>query len=543
MPNPFRKVLVILLALVLLGALRGWAQVTVRETGAKGDGVTDDTKAVQQAIDDAARNGSAVVFPPGTYLCGQLFLRSGSTLRLESGATVLGARKRSAYPERETLPFPNEADHETALFKPALFFAEDAERVVIEGSGAIRMDFEKRGGPKPIALRRCRFVTVRDVTILNAPNYAISMLGCEEVNITGVTILNAFADGIDPDACSNVRITNCRVESVDDAIVPKSSFSLGYRRPSENIVISDCILSTVCNGIKLGTESGGGFRNIAVSNCVITGFRNRRPAISGIAIESVDGGEVQNITVQNIVMRDVWAPVFIRLGNRGRDMAEPVPGAVRDVVISGITAVNASLAASVTGIPGHPVRGITLRDMRWEFYGGNPWQPWETVPEKENAYPEALMFGGLPAYALYCRHVEDLILENVTVQWKQDFWRLTTDVYRDITWPEDGSMPSHAQPASPGTAFHFEAVSGLVCRGFQAQPDPDPSVPVCRCVNLKAAQFDPAPAIKAVEGIRLFHFSGERTADILLRGIPPEKMPSLCLMDETVPKQAVRAAL
>ena len=121
---------------------------------------------------------------------------------------------------------------------------------------------------------------------MNAPNYSISMLGTDDVLIDGVTILNGFSDGIDPDSCRNVRISNCRIETIDDAIVPKASFSLGERRASENITVTNCILSTVCNGFKLGTESGGGFRRVAVDNCIITGHSNGRPATSGIALES-----------------------------------------------------------------------------------------------------------------------------------------------------------------------------------------------------------------------------------------------------------------
>ena len=517
------------------------AQVSARDTGARGDGATDDTRAIQQAIDLAANKGHAVIFPPGTYLCGHLELPSGITLRLEPGAVLKGARKRSAYPPREELPFPNDADHETACFKPSLLFAENAERVSIEGPGTILMDFEKRGGPKPVALRRCRDVRIRDLTILNAPNYAISLLGCEEVDISGVTILNAFADGIDPDACRNVRISNCRVESVDDAIVPKSSFSLGEARPAENIVVTGCILSTVCNGFKLGTESRGGFRNITVSNCVITGFKDRRPAISGISLETVDGGMLQGINISNVSMVNARAPIFIRLGNRGRDMAEPVPGVLKDVVISGVTARNASLAASITGIPGHPARDITLRDLYFEFSGANPFQPWEAVPEKEDAYPEALMFGGLPAYALYCRHVEGLTLENITVRWREGFWRLTTDVYRDISWPEEGALPSHAQPADPGTACHFESVAGLVCRNLRISPAPPASEPVTRCVNVRSARFDVAP-LPPASPMPFMAVSGADCADILLRGIPESVTNPFWIADPVVPAGAVRTS-
>jgi glycosyl hydrolase family 28 len=316
-----------------------------------------------------------------------------------------------------------------------LIWGEDLEHIGITGSGVIDANFRKRGGPKPIALKRCRYVTIKGIQILNAPNYAISMLGTDDVNIDGVTILNGYCDGIDPDSCRNVRISNCRIETIDDAIVPKASFSLGERRACEQITVTNCILSTVCNGFKLGTESGGGFRRIAVSNCVITGFKGRHPAISGIALESVDGAVLEDVTVSNITMVDVRAPIFIRLGNRGRDMDTPIPGALRNVSISNVVASRASLACSITGIPGHPVRGVTLSNIRVSYIGSNPRQP-SDLPVKEEVarYPEALMFGALPAYGLYCRHVEDLELSNINFGYEDDFWRLNTDIYRDVIW-------------------------------------------------------------------------------------------------------------
>ncbi|HNT87659.1 MAG TPA: glycosyl hydrolase family 28-related protein, partial [Candidatus Hydrogenedentes bacterium] len=264
----------------------------VRAHGAVGDGVTDDTAAVQRAIDACGETGGTVLFSPGVYRSATLHLRSRMALRLEQGATLLGSDNRDDYDPYEELGFKNDADHETSFFRHALLFGEGLEHVAIVGGGLIDANFTRRGGPKPIALRRCRFVSIRDIHILNAPNYTISLLGTDDVHIDGVTILNGYCDGIDPDSCRNVRISNCRIESIDDAIVPKASFSLGERRACENITVTNCVLSTVCNGFKLGTESGGGFKRIAVSNCVITGYRDNRPAISGIALESVDGGDL-----------------------------------------------------------------------------------------------------------------------------------------------------------------------------------------------------------------------------------------------------------
>jgi polygalacturonase len=174
--------------------------------------------------------------------------------------------------------------------------------VAILGTGMIDVNRTKRGGPKPIALKRCKYVTIKDITIRNAPNYAISMLGTGYVNIDGVNIFNGYYDGIDPDSCRHVRIANCQIETWDDAIAPKASFSLGVRRAVEYLAVTNCILVTNCNAFKLGTESGGGFKYITVSNCVIYNRATGRPPVSGIAIESVDGGDIDGVTISNISM-------------------------------------------------------------------------------------------------------------------------------------------------------------------------------------------------------------------------------------------------
>ncbi|HNR30759.1 MAG TPA: glycosyl hydrolase family 28 protein [Candidatus Hydrogenedentes bacterium] len=468
----------------------------VRAHGAVGDGVTDDTAAVQRAIDACGETGGTVLFSPGVYRSATLHLRSRMALRLEQGATLLGSDNRDDYDPYEELGFKNDADHETSFFRHALLFGEGLEHVAIVGGGLIDANFTRRGGPKPIALRRCRFVSIRDIHILNAPNYTISLLGTDDVHIDGVTILNGYCDGIDPDSCRNVRISNCRIESIDDAIVPKASFSLGERRACENITVTNCVLSTVCNGFKLGTESGGGFKRIAVSNCVITGYRDNRPAISGIALESVDGGDLDGVVVSNITMDRVRAPIFIRLGNRGRDMETPVPGALRNVSISNIVATRASFACSVTGIPDARVQGVTLSDIRVAFVGGNAPHPVDKpVMELARVYPEALMFRTLPAYGLFCRHVEGLALRNIDFTYADDFWRITTDVYRDVAWPDDDGAPAPSEPGEPGLALYCENVRGLRIDGFTARQSAD-GAPLMLLKDAPDALVDgrPAPA-------------------------------------------------
>jgi hypothetical protein len=310
------------------------------------------------------------------------------------------------------------------------------------------------------------------------------MLGTDCVNIDGVTILNGYADGIDPDACRNVRIANCHIESVDDAIVPKASFSLGERRSTENITVTNCYLSTACNAFKLGTESGGDFKRIAVSNCVMTGLPSRRPASSGIAIESVDGANIDGVVVSNITMVDVRAPIFIRLGNRGRDMETPVAGSLKNVSISNIVATNASLNCSITGVPGARVEGVTVSGVRIAFWGGGPFRAIDAaVPENIKRYPDADMFDGLPGYGFYCRHAHGLSLSDINLTYGEGFWRLDDEKDSKTNWRKPGGLPEPSSPGRPGPAVVCEDVDGIKISGLAARPSADDPVIVFRDVR------------------------------------------------------------
>jgi len=461
------------------------ADYPVRSFGAKGDGVTKDTAAVQKAIDACANaGGGTVYFAPGTYVCGSLHLKTGVTLRLDAGATIKGSPDNGDYDPYETLDFKNDADRETTYFHHALLWGEDVQNISIVGGGTIDGNRTRRGGPKSIALKRCRFVDIKGIRIINVPNYAISLLGTDYVNIDGVTILNARADGIDPDACRNVRISNCHIESVDDAIVPKASFSLGRRRACENITVTNCYLATECQCFKLGTESGGDFKRIAVSNCVMSGLSVGDPATGGIAIESVDGSNIDGVVVSNVTMIDVRAPIFIRLGNRGRDMPKPVPGTLKNVIISNVAASDASLTCTITGIPGHRVERVTLSNIQITYKGGGPYRPSdEPVPEKEAQYPNPDMFDALPAYGLYCRHVSGLTLSNVHLSYAPAYWRTTT---RRADWHTPDGIPKPSKPGQAGHALVCDDVDQLDVEGLRAQSTPE-GVSVVRFVNVREA--------------------------------------------------------
>jgi polygalacturonase len=398
----------------------------VRDFGAVGDGRTDCTRAIQHAIVAAHQRGGGVVqLLAGTWLAGTLQLRSHVTIDLAPGAVLLASPDDSDFAPPERLPFVSGSDRETIDFAHALLAGRDLERVAITGAGVIDLNRHRRFGPKPIALKRCRFVTVRGVTIVRSPNYCVSLGGCEDVLVDGVTIREAYADGIDPDCCRRVRIANCDIESDDDALCLKASFLLGARGATEDVVIANCRLRSPSNCFKLGTESTGDFRRIVLSNCVFSGLAPESRDVSaaaeggGIAILTVDGGTIDGVMVSNVVMSDVPAPIFVRLGNRGRDQPRRTPGRLRNVSISGVLAMGATGTGSVAGLPERPVESITVENIRIGAAGGARRAGSLDVPEREAHYPEVTMYGALPAFGLYLRHARDVTLRNVELSVEQ----------------------------------------------------------------------------------------------------------------------------
>ena len=439
------------------------APYDVRGYGAKGDGATKDTAAIQSAIDAAARQGGGIVFvPPGNYLCGTLHLKSNITLELSAGATLTASRDRKDFAEYESLPFKPVDDAETTYFRYALLTGENLRHVAIRGPGVIDGNREKRGGPKPVALKNSEHLSIRNVTIRNAPNYAVSLLGCTDVDVDGVVILNAYSDGIDPDCSRFVRISNCYIDSADDAICLKTSQALGKPRPTEQVTVTNCVLRTNCNNFKMGTESRGDFKNIVMSNCTMLRRDAGRAPLSGISIESVDGAGIEGIAISNVTMRDAGTPIFIRLGNRGRGMNPPTPGALRHVSLSNIVAVGGSVASSITGLEGFAVRDISLSDINLTMNGDGDFDKLD-VPEAADKYPEATMFGPLPAYGLYARHVGGLTVRNLAVRWLKPDRRpaLVFDSVRDVEL--NGFRFDEA--AGPQPVIWFHRVAGGTVTG------------------------------------------------------------------------------
>jgi polygalacturonase len=443
------------------GQARSHAGVfAVRDYGAAGDGKTLDTAAVNGAIEAAAAaGGGTVMFAAGEYLCYSIHLKSNVALSLGAGATVIAADplpvgQAGGYddPEVEVAGEPEPAwkayqDYGHNHWHNSLLWGEGLTDVAITGPGRIwgrglardwARDRQSGIGNKAIALKNCHNVLLKDFQILQGGWFGILATGVDNLTIDGLTI-DTNRDGMDIDCCRNVRVSNCTVNSPwDDAIVPKSSYALGYLRATENVAIANCYVTgayqigSVLDGtwkrfeqqglawhtgrIKLGTESNGGFRNIAIANCVFEGCQ-------GLALETVDGAVIEDVTITNITMRGiVSAPIFMRLGSRLRGPAGTKTGALRRVLISNVVCSGAAAkyGCIVSGVPGFAIEDVRLENIFIEHEGGGGAEAEASAkiapPENENKYPEPNMFGAMPSQGFFLRHAKNVELGGIEIR-------------------------------------------------------------------------------------------------------------------------------
>ena len=442
-------------------AMAGADVYNVRDYGAAGDGKVLDTPAVNKAIDAAAAaGGGTVLFPAGSYLCYSIHLKSNIALFIDAGATIIAADQPQAgqpgYDNFEPNVFGDLVyqDFGHSHWRNSLIWGENLENISILGPGRIwgrgllRNGGTTQGqGNKTIALKLCRNVNLKDFTVYQGGWFVLLATGVDNMTISNIKV-DTNRDGFDIDCCRNVRVSDCSINSPqDDAICLKSSYGLGFARATDNVTITGCQVSGYTMGtffdgtyqfgangggtgrIKFGTESNGGFRNITISNCVFV-------HCNGLAIESVDGAIIEDVTVSNIAMEHISnPPIFVRLGARMRG-PEGIPiGAIRRININNVAAAYASSRAAsiISGIPGHWIEDISLSNIRILYNGSDgaggfsrggrtggrgtglpPAGPDPFgAPELEDNYPEPTMFGSLPAYGMYLRHVRRLSMDHV----------------------------------------------------------------------------------------------------------------------------------
>ena len=428
--------------------------------GAKGDSTTNNTSFIQKAIDDASANGGGrVLVPAGRFVTGVLQLKSGVELQVSANAMLLGSTKRSDYGTvKASALIVADNQHHISITGTGTIdgrgreVVADVDRMLKEGTlqdpqwQTVNPWGQKRSAefnrPHLITFNKCDHVTIKGILLKDAACWVETYHECTNLTIDSIRVQSTAYynnDGIDVDNCKNVTITRCNVNADDDGICLKSNNDAAI---CENVVISDCVIRSSASALKFGTASHGGFKNVVVKNLKI--YDTYR---SAIALESVDGGTLENINIENIKATNTGNAIFIRLGHRKKEA--PI-GKVRNILITNVQVevpagkpdkgyemegpvVNYPhnvFPASITGLPDNPVENVTLENISISYEGGGSKQvayvgidSLSKVPEQAGEYPEFSMFGELPCWGLYLRHVKGIQLKNVKLQYKKEDFR------------------------------------------------------------------------------------------------------------------------
>ena len=410
------------IALLLTASCCNTGVYDVTRFGAKGDGATDDAAAVQKAVDRAARRGGTVVFPAGkTFLCGPVRLRGGVEYRLEPNAVLKANPDESLY--RLSAFGRNEGEGMLWLW------AEDEENIVIDGAGTIdgngvafmgeeledsydlkpTTDFDPR--PHVLTLKGVNHVIIRDVTIREGAYWTVHLVGCTDVLVSGISLLNNLkirnGDGIDIDHSRKVRINDCYITSGDDCICLKNRREFSEYGPCEDVVVSNCVMTSRSCAVKIGSENMDRIANVLFTNCVI------RAGNRGLGIQNRDEGTVENVRFQNIYVEsllwsDVWwgkaEPIYVtsypRASINHKDAnwrfpegaTEGACGEVKDIYFTDIQSDAANGVFVGGDVPGkvHGIHfdrvDIRLSDVRADVYDLRPRQGEGFIPAAEVPY-------------------------------------------------------------------------------------------------------------------------------------------------------------
>lgn len=439
-----------LLLLLIQTTLLAQQDYLITDYGARGDGITLNTHAIQRAIDDAAAaGGGRVVVPAGNYVTGSLYLRSGVHLHLAPRATLLGSLN----------PFDYVKD--SVCHWTALLFAIRQQDITIDGSGTIdgrgwqvannlvqyihlglvddplRYDRPNETlRPENIHFFECTNLTIKEITMRNPASWNQQYDRCRNLLIDGITV-DAKAywnnDGLDVVDCQDVIIRNCYIDAADDAYCFKSHSRDGV---CERVLMEHCVGRSSANGIKFGTVTRGTFRHFTIRNNKI--FDTYRSALT---IASVDGAVIEDILVDSLQSINTGNPFFIRLANRNTGDTKPQ---LRNIRISHLYAEvpgdkpdagyryegpvedlprNCS-PSSIVGVPGLRIQQVVLQDITLRYpgradssyaYCGTSPQQLAAIAEREQQYPEFSMWKELPAWGLYIRHADSIQFDNVRI--------------------------------------------------------------------------------------------------------------------------------
>lgn len=417
----------------------------ILDFGATKDTAKLSTVAINKAVEACFKaGGGRVIIPNGNFKSGTITLLNNVELFLERGAVLYASTNHSDFPRQQQPAYRSQKDPGGWY---ALIYAEGASNIGISGFGTIdgqgarqvprpgpkgAVHEDRDGRPRNILFISCRKISVQDITMQSSGIWNQHYLDCENVVIDNIRVYNHSNrnnDAIDIDGCRHVVISNSIMDTDDDGITLKSTGAA----PCEDVAITNCIVSSFCAAIKCGTESTGGFRNILISNCIVRPsacptapiFRTPRIGQVGIALEIVDGGIMDGVTVSNIIIQGTECPIYVRLGNRARkhtdEAPEPPRGKMRNISLSDINVYDAgNYSSSITGIPGSAIENITLNNIRIVNRGGLQQGEYTSdpskVPELEKEYPAPDKWRNLPSSGFFIRHVKDIGLYGVTLR-------------------------------------------------------------------------------------------------------------------------------
>jgi polygalacturonase len=397
-----------------------------RDYGAKADGKTKDTAAIQAAIDACAGTGGTVLLTNGTFLSGMITLKSDLTFRLDPSATLMGTQDDADYPS--TSPPTNNTQLNNC--RKSLVYAESAKNVRIDGGGTIdgNGNLAKWIGPssvhpeytRPMAIYTalCTNVAIDGITVKNAAMWGVVNLEADGLSLTNLTIdstLSGNRDGIDVVDCHHVVIANDTIRSEDDSICIKSGSSVGV----DDVMVKNCHVqqSIVANGLKFGTASYGSFSNVTFQDILVENVDK-----AAMAVESVDGADISNITFDHITVHQAGSPIFILLGDRG---TIPTGGVHKVGTIDGVTFTNISgdnmkynWSSPISGLLAtdgtrHPITHLTFDQVSITNKGGLTSVPADP-PEYMGQYPDPNLWGNMPAFGYFMRHVDGVAFTGCT---------------------------------------------------------------------------------------------------------------------------------
>lgn len=455
-------------ATVSVSEANGYKTYSVVEFGVCPNTEKVNTEAIQNALDEVARKGGGILrFEGGDYITGTIEIPSGVGIELEHNARILG----SVDPFDYVGYAPDDKRDMSGLIA-----AENVSHISISGEGtidgrgldlALAIDSLHHTGvrvdagygyrrmrpslrPKLLDFKNVDSLRIENVHLRGSAAWGISLNKCSNVMVRGINFVNRAYwnnDGIDVADCRNVLIENCYVDAADDGIVLKSFDPVVV---NENIEIRNCEIRSSASAFKIGTETFGGCRNVKVTGLkVFDTFR------SAIALETVDGANLENITVDGVEAVNTGNAIFIRLGHRRGDK----PGSLKNVTIRNlycdipfgrpdseydlrgpdINVIHNPFPSSITGIPEARIENVTLENIDITYPGrGTKGMGYigkyrlKDVPEAIEEYPEFHMFGELPAWAFYVRHVDGLNLRNVMVRKRADDYRDAV-IFDDVT--------------------------------------------------------------------------------------------------------------